>query len=125
MEVVEMTRQRQIVLSIVRRPGEHLTADGIFQLAREQMPSIAMGTVYRNLGQLAACGEIRRIPMPDGADRYDGNTCPHEHITCTRCGRVVDVHLGDLAGYIEQHSGIKVSSYELTINGICPMCRES
>lgn len=81
-----------------------------------------MGTVYRNLGQLADSGEIRRIPMPGGADRYDGNVMPHEHITCTECGHVVDFHFDGLAALIEQRSGVKVSSYELAVMGICPSC---
>ena len=45
-----MTRQKALILEIMRtqRP-QHLTADEIFCHARQQMPHIARGTVYRNL----------------------------------------------------------------------------
>ena len=45
-----MTRQRTLILDIMRQEcPNHLTADEIFARAREQMPRIARGTVYRNL----------------------------------------------------------------------------
>ena len=56
-----MTRQRALIAQILRTAGRHLTAEEIFQLARRSMPSIAVGTVYRNLRLMAEDGELRRI----------------------------------------------------------------
>ena len=44
-----MTRQRALILEILQHSPKHLTADEIFAIAREKMPGIARGTVYRNL----------------------------------------------------------------------------
>ena len=45
-----MTRQRALISGIMREKcPEHLTADEIFSHARQAMPHIARGTVYRNL----------------------------------------------------------------------------
>ena len=47
-----MTRQRQLVYDVVHNSCEHLTAEQVFNLAREQMPTIVMATVYNNLNAL-------------------------------------------------------------------------
>ena len=77
-----MTRQRALILGIMREKcPEHLTADEIFSHARQAMPHIARGTVYRNLKLMELDGEIGHLEMPDGPDRYDANRPP----TATCC----------------------------------------
>lgn len=86
------------------------------------MPQIAMGTVYRNLSMLAAEGQVLKLEMPSGPDRYDGCVRPHEHLFCDRCGRVVDIFCGDLTAAIEAATGRKLHSYRLSLHGICDDC---
>ncbi len=72
-----MTRQRALILDIMREKcPEHMTADEIFSHARQAMPHIARGTVYRNLKLMELDGEIGHLEMPDGPDRYDANPSP-------------------------------------------------
>ena len=59
-----MTRQRALILGIMREKcPEHLTADEIFCHARQAMPHIARGTVYRNLKLMELDGEIGHLEM--------------------------------------------------------------
>ena len=44
-----MTKQRELIIQILKNNDRHLTADEIFFLAKLQMPSIAMATIYNNL----------------------------------------------------------------------------
>ena len=53
-----------------------MTADEIFAQARQQMPNIARGTVYRNLKLMEQAKEIARLEMPQGPDRYDKTSAP-------------------------------------------------
>ena len=117
-----MTKQRRIIHSIINNSCEHLCADGIYMEAKKEMPNIAIGTVYRNLGLMVDAGEIRRIPIAGHPDRYDKSTKPHDHMLCCECGRLVDLNLGDITSLIEEKSCAKVTSYELYVNGICPDC---
>ena len=55
-----MTRQRALILEILQHSPKHLTADEIFAIAREKMPGIARGTVYRNLKLMEQAMEIAR-----------------------------------------------------------------
>ena len=56
-----MTRQRALILRLIRESGEHPTAEEIYRKAKEEMPGIALATVYNNLNHLAQEGEIRKI----------------------------------------------------------------
>lgn len=124
-EVRTITKQRQMILDIIRADSSHPTADIIYLKAKKKMPSIAVGTVYRNLNLMCEAGEIRKIALPDAADRYDKSIIPHDHLICTECEKMVDIGLGDLLPLIEERSGAKVHSYELCIHGICAECLDS
>lgn len=50
---VFMTKQRILILNIIKTTDGHLTAEEIFNIAKARMPNIALGTVYRNLGSCA------------------------------------------------------------------------
>ena len=119
-----MTRQRQLIFDIIQRSDRHLTAEQIYLEAKRQLPSIAMGTVYRNLGLMAEAGEIRRVVIANEPDRFDRTLTPHHHMICLRCGHVADVELAGIRQQIEMRAGVPVESYDLSIRYICPQCRE-
>ena len=55
-----MTTQRQVILEEVKKINTHPTADVIYNLVRERLPRISLGTVYRNLEILSKnLGTIR------------------------------------------------------------------
>ena len=118
-----MTRQRALILELLHSTSGHLTADEIFALARQRMPSIARGTVYRNLKLMEQDREIARLEMPAGPDRYDRTTAPHGHLYCDGCGELQDIPVVGLVREIENVIGTKVRSYQLTIHYLCPACR--
>ena len=53
---VRQSRQRDLVLEIVRSTMDHPTADWVYRKARRRLRRISLGTVYRNLKQLADLG---------------------------------------------------------------------
>ena len=70
------TRQRQLVLDVVRGRRDHPTAEQIYQSVREQDAHVSRGTVYRNLNLLCDNREIYRVVMSN-SDRFDLRTDPH------------------------------------------------
>ncbi len=121
------TVQRQIVLEAVRRIRSHPTADEVYAAINKDHPSISKATVYRNLHQLAAQGEILQVAVPNGADRFDFRTDEHYHVCCTGCGLVFDVLMPPVEGIMERvtdSSGVELTRYEIMFEGICPSCRE-
>ncbi|MBQ4556303.1 MAG: transcriptional repressor [Clostridia bacterium] len=116
------TKQKALVLEVVTATCSHMTAEEIYIAAKAKMPQIAMGTVYRNLAQLVNDGVVRKLEIPNAPDRYDGCTECHEHLYCDKCGKVSDIWCGDLTEAIESATGQKLSSYTLTIRGLCSEC---
>lgn len=118
-----MTRQRALILELLHSTSGHLTADEIFALARQRMPSIARGTVYRNLKLMEQDREIARLEMPAGPDRYDRTTAPHGHLYCDGCQKLTDIPVVGLMRELEAAIGTEVRSYQLTVHYLCPDCR--
>ncbi len=120
-----MTRQRRMIYDIIKTSHEHMTAEQIYRRAKAQMPSIAMGTVYRNLGLMSDCGEIARIEMPGQPDRFDKTVTPHHHCICVGCGCVSDIPVPDLTAQLESSVGMPVEGYDLTVRILCDGCRKA
>ena len=120
-----MTKQRTLILQILNQPDRHhLTADEFFVLAKIQMPTIAMATVYNNLNAMCDAGMISRIHTDGGADCFDRVTEKHDHLLCDACGRLTDIHLPDVAAELSASVGEDIRSYDLTLHYLCPDCRK-
>lgn len=117
-----ITEQRRLIGELIRSAEAHLTADQIYLAAKERMPSIAVGTVYRNLGLMERDGEIRRISVPNSPDYFDKSTRMHDHLICRCCGSLTDVSFEDLQSLFEKYTDMRIESYELTLHGVCSLC---
>lgn len=117
-----MTRQRAVVLEIIRSDMCHHTAEEIFRLAKKKLPTISRGTVYNNLKALEEEKIIRRISGDGSADRYDNAYKPHGHIICKVCGRVKDFKIDGFADTLASVIGCEIDSYELKARVVCENC---
>ena len=115
------TPQRKLVRTILRECCDHPTAETVFARARAVNPSIGFGTVYRNLAVLSQEGEILHLPIPGGADRYDGTVADHGHYFCHRCGAFGDVPTGTAAERLAP-DGFRVEGLLLIVSGLCDAC---
>ena len=119
-----MTKQRALILSILKDTERHMTAAELFSAARERMPRIARGTVYRNLGLLAISGEIGRVALDGHADRYEYRTKKHDHMICEVCGRLRDFLIPGIPDAVTYELGERVTRYTLFVYHVCPDCRK-
>lgn len=120
------TIQAALVLEAVNKLQSHATADEIYQEIVREHPHISRGTVYRNLNRLAQAGEIRKIELSGGADRFDHICHDHCHVRCEKCGRVFDVDMEFVSGLeknIRDPHGFQFNGYDIIFKGICPACR--
>lgn len=122
------TIQRTLVLEAVNKLKCHATADEIYDTIVEKHPNISRATVYRNLSLLSDMGEIHKIEVPGGADRFDHLCHDHCHVRCVQCGRVFDVDMDYLTGLernIKDTHGFAFTGYDILFRGICPDCQKS
>ena len=118
-----MSKQRTLILDIVRSSCTHMTAEEIWLSAKEKMPSIVMATVYNNLNALSASGEIARIRVADGPDHFDKTVPPHFHLVCDKCGEMTDIcGMSDPTDDIEHLAGVRPAFIELNAHYTCSKC---
>lgn len=123
MEHRRYSQQREIIYNCLRGTTAHPTAEMIYQALKPENPKLSLGTVYRNLNQLADDGYIIRLPFR--VERYDANTASHLHFCCEDCGRVLDLHAtvpeSDFDA-MEQETGFHVQRENRVYYGICAEC---
>ena len=122
MKSQRFSQQRERIYEAVRTSMEHPSAQMVSDALRPEMPRLSLGTVYRNLHQMAQEGRLRELEGP--VARFDAVLPSHTHIRCVRCGQVADLELPydpaldrEAAG-----DGWVITGHELVFNGICPAC---
>ncbi len=89
---MKYSRQRAAILSFLQSRRDHPTAELVYSNVKESFPNISLGTVYRNLNQLADAGMIAKHSFGLlGIDHFDYNTSPHYHFVCSSCSAVIDL----------------------------------
>jgi Fur family ferric uptake transcriptional regulator len=119
------TIQRSTILGAVKAGKDHPTAEQVYARIRRRLPRVSLGTVYRNLSFLNHLGLIRRIDLPGEPARFDGDVTRHDHVCCSRCGRIQDVTLpgGDeLEEWVAERTGYEVTDHSAQFVGRCPDC---
>lgn len=120
------SKQREIVLNVLRSTTSHPTVNWIYEESRKVLPKISLGTVYRNLTELKNEGEIIEVSVADGLQHFDGNPKTHLHFHCTCCGSILDCEVpnNDLKAFLENSLGCKVYEQKLVFSGICKNCSD-
>ena len=119
------SHQREMIYRYLLMTEEHPSAEMIYDVLREEIPGLSLGTVYRNLKLLEDIGKIRRVTSYEGTERYDAICGDHVHFICQECGSIRDVPGVDaesLLGSIPLDGGYQFSKLDLTITGRCPQC---
>ena len=125
MAAIKYSRQREAIKHYLASTKEHPTADTVYLHVKEDFPNISLGTVYRNLSLLSETGQILKLNMRDGADRFDGRIAPHDHFVCEKCHCVEDIFLDDneeITSAAQKKFDGKIHSHTTTFYGICKKC---
>ena len=121
------TKQREIILSILRAAKRPMSAGDIHAQAAEYFPTLALTTVYRNLEALTAQHTVTRHRLDDNQYSYELAARAHNHyIVCLACGRVVpfsDCPMEELTRRVADQTGFSVVSHNIELFGYCPGCR--
>lgn len=132
---LKVTSQRMLVLeTMAGHPGEHMTAEDIYDLVRVQSPEIGLATVYRTIQVLLDLNIIDKVSFDDGFTRYelamqmdDDSKHHHHHAICKGCGKVCafeDDYLDTLEEALESSMGFTVVDHEVKLYGYCRECKK-
>lgn len=129
---LKVTAQRMLVMeAIADHPGEHLTAEEIYELVKNKYPEIGLATIYRTVQVLVDLQIIDKVSFDDGFARYEMGELAregrhhHHHAICQNCGAVISFE-DDLLDALEQAvfdaTGFRVTDHEVKLYGYCEKC---
>lgn len=122
---IKKTKQKEMILSAVFQNKEHPTADTIYSYLKADNPTLSLGTVYRNLNRFAQKGDIKKVILPNGSDRFDFNVTQHNHILCEGCGNLFDINLSlpEIENLVQEgEDEFIITGHNLMLYGICKEC---
>ncbi len=124
MAISKYSYQREKILEVLQNTKSHPTASDVYDKVRQDIPSISLGTVYRNLANLSEAGQILKLSVGTAAEHFDGDISPHYHIICTKCQKIVDVfeHKDNLNSFAQKYFGGKITEHSLIFYGECENC---
>ncbi|MDG2055443.1 MAG: transcriptional repressor [Phycisphaerales bacterium] len=125
MTAERQTKQLQTIRAAIETAERPLSINELHQLAKQEIESIGLRTVYRAVRRFEAAGEIVRVAVPGGNDRYELATVAakhHHHFHCTTCDSFFDIHgcPGGLNKLLPE--GFKLEHHDLTLSGLCASC---
>jgi len=117
-----VTVQRRAILRyLLRHPVHPTTAQIARAVGRSR--SASQATVYNNLSVFAELGLIRSVRSPDGETHWDIRTDAHHHLSCTRCGQVLDIDCSDAEVRLhDRRLARRVERSQVWLAGICSVC---
>lgn len=125
---LKRTSQRDLILDVFLRTEEHLSSEDLYQLVKQEDPTIGQTTVYRTLKLLTDAGLAREVRFGDKRTHYEHNYKHqhHDHMICSECGKIIEFYSAELEAIQEAMAAkhrFEVTQHLLRIIGICNECR--
>ena len=123
------TRQRELILSYLKRHPLCMTAEQIIKGLADEGNTVSKTTVYRSLEFFCLDGSVMRFTNDSGEGatyRYAGGHCSHFHIKCTECGSTACVECSfadSMQEHLLSHHGFTVNQGMSIFYGVCAPCR--
>jgi Fur family peroxide stress response transcriptional regulator len=119
------TYQRQIIYQALLAARDHPTPEAIYEVVRKQIPSISLGTVYKNIRTFLDAGLLREVSIHHGSVRLDAKLEAHHHLVCRVCRAIVDLdedQVGSAQFTGRVPKGFRIERQTVEIVGICASC---
>ncbi|MDQ3895554.1 MAG: transcriptional repressor [Actinomycetota bacterium] len=121
-----VTPQRLMILGAFAQPGEHLTAEEVYDRVGPLAPAVNRSTVYRTLELFRDLGLISETDLGGGVRHFelldDGR---HHHLICRECGEMLvldDDLVQPLREGIRERYGFSATVDHLALFGLCDYC---
>jgi Fur family peroxide stress response transcriptional regulator len=119
------THQRQVIYQALLAAHDHPTPEAIYDIVREEIPSISLGTVYKNIKTFVEAGMLGEVSLHHGSLRLDANLHAHHHLVCRVCRSILDLNESDFeapryTGKLPK--GFRVERRNMEIIGMCASC---
>ncbi|MGM0502683.1 MAG: Fur family transcriptional regulator [Bacillota bacterium] len=126
----KLTSQRKQILKVLLdNKGEHLSAEDIYGILKENNPSIGLATVYRTLELFCELGLIQQLDFDEERKRYEieGDDSHHHHLVCLNCNKIIEFNDQIIENFeqdLQQEHNFEVTEHKIKFYGYCSECNE-
>lgn len=123
---LKQTKQRDAILDAFLGAEGHVTGEEIYQRLGDTNPNIGYTTVYRTMKLLCDAGLAHERRFEDGVTRYEIPHAHHDHLVCTRCGKIVEFECAMIESAQEEIAkqyGFRILRHRHELYGHCSSCR--
>lgn len=136
--VSRWTQPRDVILDILGRSKEHLSAKEIYDALYMDHPGIGLTTVYRTLELFHRLRVVQKVASPDGQGRYElrpgESKWHHHHLICLSCGKIIDYQdfaeeelqlVKKTEKVLSQKHNFMIFDHNIEFLGLCEKCRKA
>lgn len=119
------THQRQILYRALLEAADHPSPEMLYERVKRDIPSISLGTVYRNIKTFLDHGLIGEASLHHGSLRLEANNSAHHHLVCQRCRKMFDLPAEDVGEIRLRNAlprGFQVERFVVEAHGLCAEC---
>lgn len=124
---LKVTYQRMAILESLSEGRAHVTAQEVFEAVNVRYPEIGFATVYRFLRKMAEQNLVTEVRMGGLPARYELTPRQHhDHLTCVRCGQIVEfesLEIESLQEQVARAHNFRLTHHVLELYGECPRCQ--
>ncbi len=120
-----ITRQRRLILDVIRERGGHLEAEEIYRLAKRRAPRLSLSTVYRTIKALKEAEVVQELHLGEEHHHYELKEGAHHHLICQSCGKVIEFECPfseELVQDLSEKHGFEITGVHLDLMGYCSEC---
>ncbi len=127
---LKLTAQRELILRTFLSHRGHISAEELYQRAKEKLAHVGFATVYRTLKHMTQCGLARELDFGNGRIQYepDFNREHHDHMICTKCDTYIEFlnpQIEELQEQVSRKHGFKITFHRMQLYGLCQKCQKS
>lgn len=127
---IKNTKQRSVILDILKNSEESLTAEEMFLLAKDIDETISLSTIYRTLTLFVEKNLlIKMSSIEENLAKYSLNKADHAHyLVCLGCKEKIEINYCPLSVYeekLEETYNFEITGHKLEIFGYCQKCLEN
>ncbi len=126
------TAQRRAVIEVIAAQGGHLTAEEIYEKARQLNPGISLATVYRTLAALKDAGmvEQRYLTREHNRAHFEkAGASGNFYFKCLGCGKIIEFESQHIVETVQREfSNPEVAELVqicMCLDGYCQKCHDA